>query len=179
VQADLEQARAELKDARTSLQAARQEAQAKGVEAAKATQAREHTAGALQAQLAEAKRGAAALTVERDHLRKELSALRIEHETAVRRLNGGEGQGARLAAAQKALGQARAEVHDLQVRLKKFETDRTALANLSRQQEARIRVLNDRIEDVLRSRWRKYGQRLLPMIVQTPAWERDMRNGKV
>jgi ADP-heptose:LPS heptosyltransferase/predicted nucleic acid-binding Zn-ribbon protein len=164
----LKRVQAEAAQLRAELQQVRQQAQ----QSAKAAAAAE----GLRAQLQEVKQGAAALATERAQLVEELKGARADREKAARRLEGGEGQAARLAAAQKALGKAQADLHDLQAKAQRYETERVALAKLSKQQEERIAVLRERLANLLDSRWRKYGQRL--GLAMTLPWEEEARNGR-
>lgn len=56
-------------------------------------------------------------------------------------------------------------------RIEKLERDLETLALISREQEAEIRLLRERLEQLRASRWRKLGQRL--GLAMTMDWERD------
>lgn len=171
-QIELQQARAEVQQVRAELLQARQAAQAAAAQA----QTHEQAIGKLEARLVEVKGGLSALQAERDRLAAELAGMREERDAAVRKLGEGGGPTGRLATTQKALGQAQADVHDLRTRLKRVEADRAAVANLSRQHEGRIAELQSHLDDLLRSRWRKYGQKF--GLAMTMPWEEEMRNGR-
>jgi hypothetical protein len=89
----------------------------------------------------------------------------------------------RLALAQDELGrvgaeliQARAEASDLRLRLTRTQADQGTLSTLTRQQEHEVVVLRHRLNDLLASRWRRYGQKL--HLCMTLPWEHEMTNGK-
>ena len=56
-------------------------------------------------------------------------------------------------------------------RIEKLERDLETLAQISREQEAEIRLLRERLKQLRASRWRKLGQRL--GLAMTMEWERD------
>ena len=56
-------------------------------------------------------------------------------------------------------------------RIEKLERDLETLALISREQEAEIRLLRERLKQLRASRWRKLGQRL--GLAMTMEWERD------
>jgi len=58
-------------------------------------------------------------------------------------------------------------------RIERLERDLETLALISREQEAEIRLLRERLEQLRASRWRKLGQRL--GLAMTMDWERDSR----
>ena len=55
--------------------------------------------------------------------------------------------------------------------IERLERDLETLALISREQEAEIRVLRSRIDDLRASRWRKLGQRF--GLAMTMDWERE------
>lgn len=66
---------------------------------------------------------------------------------------------------------------DLRQQLNRNETDRAALARLTKQQEKRIGTLRARVHDLVASRWRRLGQRL-HFAMELP-WEKEYRhNGR-
>lgn len=81
-----------------------------------------------------------------------------------------------LAKAQAELLQARAEASDLRLKLSRTESDCGTLAGLTRQQETEVVVLRGRVQDLLASRWRRYGQKL--HLCMTLPWERENSNGQ-
>lgn len=82
---------------------------------------------------------------------------------------------AELARTQAELLQAKSEAADAQIRITRYDKDQNALANLSRQQESEVVVLRGRLNDLMASRWRRYGQRL--HLCMTMPWEREYSNG--
>ncbi|MFI4871270.1 MAG: hypothetical protein ACIARQ_05610 [Phycisphaerales bacterium JB061] len=56
-------------------------------------------------------------------------------------------------------------------RVAQLERDLQTLAQISREQEAEIRLLRERIEQLRASRWRKLGQRL--GLAMTMDWEKE------
>ncbi len=63
---------------------------------------------------------------------------------------------------------------DLKLKLERLESDRRTLGSLTSQQEAEVVVLRERVNELLASRWRRYGQRL-GLCMKLP-WEGE--NGK-
>jgi hypothetical protein len=64
----------------------------------------------------------------------------------------------------------------MKLRLSRATTDQTTLSTLSRQNEAEVVVLRTRLNELLASRWRRYGQKL--HLCMTMPWEREMSNGQ-
>lgn len=60
---------------------------------------------------------------------------------------------------------------DLKLKLERLESDRRTLSALTTQQESEVVVLRERVNDLLSSRWRRYGQRL-GLCMRLP-WETD------
>lgn len=60
---------------------------------------------------------------------------------------------------------------DLSLRVQKLESDRETLGALTHQQETEVVVLRQRINDLMASRWRKYGQKL--GLCMTLPWESE------
>ncbi|MCA9272271.1 MAG: hypothetical protein KDA31_04410 [Phycisphaerales bacterium] len=56
-------------------------------------------------------------------------------------------------------------------RIARLERDLETLALISREQEAEIRLLRERLDQLRASRWRKLGQRL--GLAMTMDWERE------
>jgi hypothetical protein len=83
---------------------------------------------------------------------------------------------AELARTQAELLQARAEASDLKLKAVRAESDCGTLATLTRQQENEVVVLRGRVQDLLASRWRRYGQKL--HLCMTLPWEKDTPNGQ-
>jgi ADP-heptose:LPS heptosyltransferase len=81
-----------------------------------------------------------------------------------------------LARTQAELLEARAEASDSKLKLSRLETERGTLATLTRQQEGEVVVLRGRLNELLASRWRRYGQKL--HLCMTMPWEREMGNGE-
>ena len=89
----------------------------------------------------------------------------------------------RLKKAQEELATVTAEVlkvkasaSDLRLKLTRAQSDQETLSALSRQQEGEVVVLRGRLQDLLASRWRRYGQRV--GLCMTMPWEREFVNGK-
>jgi hypothetical protein len=81
-----------------------------------------------------------------------------------------------LARASAELLRARAEASDLRLKLTRMESDQKTLSTLTRQQEGEVVVLRERLNDLMASRWRRYGQRL--GLCMTMPWEKELTNGK-
>ncbi len=90
---------------------------------------------------------------------------------------------ARLAQAQEELArtgaellQARAQASDVNLRLTRTMADQGTLSTLARQNEGEVVVLRRRLNELMASRWRRYGQRL--GLCMTMPWEHEVSNGK-
>lgn len=83
---------------------------------------------------------------------------------------------AELAKANAELLQAKAEISDLRLKLARAEADRGTLSALARQKESEVVVLRGRVNDLLASRWRRYGQKL--HLCMTLPWEKEITNGR-
>jgi ADP-heptose:LPS heptosyltransferase len=71
---------------------------------------------------------------------------------------------------------AEAEAADLRVQMERAAADQQSLMTLVRQHERHIAVLQQRVRDLIASRWRRYGQRL--KLCMTMPWEEQYQNGK-
>lgn len=81
-----------------------------------------------------------------------------------------------LARTQAELLQARADAADVKLKIAKAERDRGTLTTLSRQQETEVVVLRARLQELMASRWRRYGQRV--GLCMTMPWEKETLNGR-
>jgi ADP-heptose:LPS heptosyltransferase len=71
---------------------------------------------------------------------------------------------------------AQAEAADLRVQFERASADQQATMALVRQHEHHIAVLQQRVRDLMASRWRRYGQRL--KLCMTMPWESQYQNVK-
>ena len=71
---------------------------------------------------------------------------------------------------------AKADASDLRLQVTRFKNDQSVLTTLTRQQETEVVVLRGRLQELMASRWRRYGQRV--GLCMTMPWEREMSNGR-
>jgi ADP-heptose:LPS heptosyltransferase len=85
---------------------------------------------------------------------EQLAAIEAAHRQRESELNG------HLVRALAELNRRESAESDLRLKLERLESDRRTLGTLTQQQEAEVVVLRERVNDLLASRWRRYGQRL-------------------
>lgn len=120
--------------------------------------------GQLRERLAAAEERLAHHTVSAERL-EEVRAAHAQREAALH---------AQLKSALAELSARATDEDDLRLRVRRLETDREALGALTHQQQTEVVVLRERLNDLLASRWRRYGQRL--GLCMTLPWESE--NGK-
>ncbi len=175
---------------RTARQAGRAEVLAAELESVKNEMARREallkqrvaaTEGLLHAREAEWQKRAAELEAKAQNAE---DALRARLEAQVREKFAGEEahrvqrEGdlrTRLAKVQADLTQAQAEVSDLSTKLERVRGEHAALSRWSRQLEEELSTVRPRLNELMQSRWRRYGQRL--HLCMTLPWEKESVNG--
>lgn len=128
----------------------------------------ENTAAAREANLKERLAAAEAKLAQQTVSAERLAEVRAAHAQRETELH------SQLKKALRELTERQYVESDLSLRVQKLESDRETLGALTTQQQSEVVVLRQRINDLMASRWRKYGQRL--GLCMTLPWESE--NGR-